>query len=200
MTNQIMKDKRRYIGREKSLERIHYWVICGCAVLGVSYYGLLEPDTIGADNRYFWYVFIFPTLAGMLILGYYRRAFLITRFVLNKGFALWSFMIVFYFIQGVIFSYLSFGQVAKISWDYLNYRTAMANPEEVIVCDVKRFWSKKRPAIEFKFDSHHEEFRVDHDYIRSYKDVDPHGYQLKIEARKGIWNYYLVTGWQLEHK
>jgi hypothetical protein len=53
-------------------------------------------------------------------------------------------MIVFYFLQGVMFSYLTFGQVARAGWDYLNYRTAMDHPVETMVCDVKRFWSKKR--------------------------------------------------------
>lgn len=135
------QQRRKHIKEEKKLEKKHYRIIVALMILDVVYYYFIQPKTIGHDIRYSIYIFWLPTLLGMLILALYRRKFLIDRFLNNKGVALWAFMFFFYLLQGLVFSYLSFGQIAKISWDFINYQTAIQNSREVLECDITRFWT-----------------------------------------------------------
>lgn len=122
--NMKFGQKRLTVTKEKMLEKVHYRVLIGLILFGVVYYLYWEPTTIEHDSRYTFYIFLLPTLLGLLTLAVYRRKFLINKLAMNKSFKLWTFMIIFYLIQGLLISYLSFGQIAKISWDILNTRTA----------------------------------------------------------------------------
>ena len=193
-------DKKSFIQTEKKLEKIHYRIIIGLAIFGSIYYYFIEPKTIGHDNRYTIFIFALPTIFGMLILGFYRRQFLINRFTINKGLILWTFMTFFYLTQGIIFSYLCFGQVAKITWDILNNETIKQNKKEVFECKITRFWLRKRPRIDFKFNDRHESIEVNYSTIKEYKNKVVDDYILKISATKGLWNYYKINEWNIEHK
>jgi hypothetical protein len=200
MKNKNFKSKKKFIQNEKNLEKKHYRIVVGLMVTSIIYYLFIEPKTIGHDDRYLIYIFLLPTIGGAILLGIYRRQFLINRFSTNKGFILWSFMIFFYLAQGILFSYLSFGQLAKISWDYCNYTVAKNNNEETLYCDIRRFWTGKRPSIDFTFNDRNERFRVEYSDIKPYKDKDYKNYKLKINATEGIWNYYTVHGWTIVQK
>jgi len=193
--------KRLTVTKEKKLEKIHYRILIGLMVFGIVYYLFLEPKTIGHDIRYTIYIFLLPTILGLLILAVYRRQFLINKFSTNKGFTLWTFMTIFYLLQGLLFSYLSFGQVAKISWDILNSQTAKQNTEEVFDCQVSRFWTGKHSNnIDFLFKDRHNKFDVQYKTIKDYLNTNPDDYYLKITARKGLWDYYLVERWDIKNK
>lgn len=192
--------KKKLVHKEKKLGKFHYRILIVLMILGVLYHYFIEPKTLGNDNRYFLYIFLLPTLGGMLTLGFYRKEFLLYRFSANKGIILWTYMTLFYLAQGFIFSYLSFGQVAKISWDYVNYQTAQNNKVESIICDVDRFCAKRTNSVEFKFIGKHESFTVSRSLMKSYEDKNPKDFQVYIKLRKGIWNYYLVESWTIYHK
>ena len=192
--------KRLTVTKEKKLEKVHYRILIGLMVFSVLYYYIIEPKTIGHDSRYTILIFALPTVIGMLILGIYRRQFLINKFTTNRGIVLWSFMTFFYFTQGVLFSYLSFGQVAKISWDYFNNKAVEQNIVEIFDCKITRFWTGKRPSIDFNFNNRHESIRVNYSTIKEYKDTNPDDYYLKITLRKGLWNYYFVENWNINNK
>ncbi len=103
--------------------------------------------------------------------------------------------------QGLLFSYLSFGQAAKISWDVLNNWTAKQNIEEVFECQVTRFWTGRRSNnIDFLFKDRHDKFNVHFETIKNYLDKNPNDYYLVIKARKGLWNYYLVESCDIKNK
>jgi hypothetical protein len=195
-----LNQKRKFLQGEKKLEKKHLRLIYIFAIITVAYYYFLEPKTIGHDTRYIIYIFLLPTIIGMIALGIYRRQFLINRFTTNKGFILWTFMIVFYLLQGFIFSYISFGQVAKISWDYFNYRATQNHEEELLTCPITQFSTVRRSRLHFKLNDLHESFRVRYSDIKEYKDKKASDYVLKITARKGIWNYYTMKGWTIEPK
>ena len=193
--------KRLTVTKEKKLEKLHYNIIIGLMIFFVTYGLFFEPNVIGHDSRYTIFVFLLPTLLGLLTLAVYRRQFLINKFSTNKGFKLWIFMIVFYLIQGILFSYLSFGQVAKISWDIMNNRTSKQNIETVFNCQVTRFWSGRRSnSIDFLFNDEHDKFDVQYKTIKNYLNTNPKDYYLRITARKGLWNYYLVENWEIKTK
>lgn len=193
--------KRLTVTKEKKLEKRHYSIIIGLMISYATYYFFFEPNLIGHDSRYTIYIFLLPTLLGLLTLAVYRRKFLIIKFSTNKGFTLRTFMTVFYLIQGLLFSYLSFGQVAKISWDILNNRTSKQNIEEVFDCKITRFWTGRRSNnIDFLFNNRHNKFDVQYKTIKDYLNTNPDDYYLKITARKGLWNYYLVEHWDIKTK
>lgn len=169
-------------------------------IFAVVYYYFMEPETIGHDPRYALFIFYIPNIAGIITLGFYRRKFLIYRFATNKGFVLWTFMVFIYIIQGILFSYLIFGQLARLSWDLINYQTAKNNPVEIVQCDVTRFWVKRNPSIDFKFNNRHESFKVQYSAIKQYQHGSPEKYRLSIEVQKGVWNYCLVNDWEVQHK
>ena len=194
------KNKKKFIQTEKKLEKLHYRIIVVLAILSVIYYSFIEPKTIGHDSRYTIFIFALPTVIGILILGIYRRQFLINRFTTNRGIVLWSFMTFFYLAQGILFSYLSFGQVAKISWDYFNNKAVEQNSVEIFDCKIARFWTGKRPSIDFKFNDRHESINVNYSTIKEYENKNEENFTLKIRATKGLWNYYKLNEWNVEQK
>lgn len=193
--------KRQYIKEEKRLDKKHYRILIGLAIFAWAYYYFFEPKTIGHDIRYNIFIFWIPTIIGTITIGIYRRQFLANKFATNKSFALRLFMIAFYLIQGFIFSYLSFGQVAKISSDIVNRQTANGNPNESLVCNVTRFWSKRKSyKIEFKFNDKYERLQVSYQTIKNYIEENPKDYAITIQAQKGLWNHYFVNDWTIQKK
>ena len=185
---------------EKMLEEKHYRIIIGLMIFGIVYYFFLKPITIGNDVRYSICIFWLPTIFGMLVLGIYRKNFLIKRFATKKIISSYIFDIFYFLLQGIIFSYLSFGQLASITWEILNYKEAKQNPQEIIECDIERFWLKKNPTIDFKLDNKFERFKVKYSEIKQYSEENPMDYKINIKVHKGIWNHYLVEDYEIEKK
>jgi len=137
-------EKRKFITSEKRLEKKHTRILIGLMIFAIGYYYFIEPKTIGHDIRYSIYIFWLPMIFGIVTLAIYRRQFLINKFSTNKGVVLWTFMIFFYLLQGFIFSYLSIGQITKISWDILNEKAIQQNQIETLRCDVTKFSKGRR--------------------------------------------------------
>jgi hypothetical protein len=198
------KAKREFFQNEKRLEKKHYRIIIGLMILSVICYGFLEPkiagQIIGYDKRYTLFILWGPVISGIIILGVYRRQFLIHKFSTNRGFVLWTFMIFFYLLEGVFVSCLSLGQVARISWVVANKMAEKKNQTELIKCEVTKFWTKRKPFIEFKFQGRYENIKVSYEAIKGYQDENPDQYSIEIETKKGVWNYYIMNSWMIKEK
>lgn len=104
-------------------------------------------------------------------------------------------------IQGFFFSFLSFGQVANISWNYYNNEITKQNPKEIINCQIIKFWkSKRRTKIFFKFNDKTEKILINRSTIREFENKNVNKYYLKIYVTKGLWNYYKVNDWDIVQK
>jgi len=169
-------------------------------IFGAGYYYLIEPQTIGHDTRYNMYIFWLPTIIGVLALAIYRRRFLTNQFSINKGAVLWTAMILLYLVEGFMVSYLSFGQVSKISWDILNERVCRENKTETFTFDVTEFNRWRSPSVNFRFNGKLERIYLPYSAIKEYKDEDPKDYELTLEVNKGIWNFYKLKSWELTRK
>lgn len=204
MRSKKYSEKRQFIRTEKRLEKKHYRILIGLAIFGAGYYYLIEPETIGHDSRYNMYIFWLPTMIGVLVLAMHRRRFLTTQFSINKGAVLWTAMILLYLAEGFMVSYLSFGQVAKISWDILNERVCRENKTETLTFDVTEFsrgsYRRGSPSINFRYNGKLERINVPYSTIKVYKNEDPKDYELMLEVNKGIWNFYKLKSWELTRK
>lgn len=110
------------------------------------------------------------------------------------------YVIAFYFLQGILFSYLSFGQIAGVIWNYINKKEAEKNPTEIVICKVTGFYTKKNPDISFTFKNQTEVFNISTEMNRKNYNRNPKDYELEITVQKGIWNYYIVKHWSLKKK
>lgn len=201
MKTKNFQAKRQYIKKEKRTEKKHYLVVIVLFIFAFIYYYYFEPKTVGYDIRYNIFIFWLPSIIGIITIGIYRRQFLINKLATNKSFIIWGFMIAFYLLQGFIFSYLSFGQVAKISWDAINHQTIRKSPNEKLVCNVTRFWSKRRSNfIEFTYNGKYERINTGYFFLKSYIQENPKDYEVIITAQKGLWNHYFVNDWMIQKK
>lgn len=185
---------------EKKLDKKHYKISIGLMICGVIFYFFIKPITIGHDIRYSIYIFWLPTIIGMFALGLYRKNFLIQRFTSKKAIGLFIIDAFYFLVHGIIFSYLSFGQLASITWELLNYIEAKQNPQEIIECEVERFWVKKNPTIDFKLDNKSERLKVKYSEIEMYSEENPTDYKIDIRVHKGIWNHYLVEDFEVKKR
>ncbi len=201
LTQMNHRQKLSTITKERKVKKKHFAIGVALLIFYVIYYALFEPKMLGHDIRFVIYIVTLPTISGILALAVYRRHFLIHNFSENKGATLWIFMIVSYLAQGILFSYLSFGQVAKISWDVLNSATAKENVKEPITCEITAFRSYKHAnQIEFVFNDKSEMLNVPYQLIKDHLGKNPNDYSIEITVQKALWNFYLVDSWSIKKK
>lgn len=200
MKQTTYRQAKKIAQTEKKLDKKHYTILIGLMIFAVVYHYFIEPKTIGHDIKYTIYIFALPTAVGMAILGIYRKQFLITQFARNKEFSVRIFTIFLYLIQGLLFSYLSFGQIAKISWDYCNSQAAKHGATTTLHCPITGFRAGKSPTIAFTLNGRPESIDVTYSTIKPYENIDINDYYIKINVSKGIWNYYVLNEWSIVHK
>jgi hypothetical protein len=192
-------EKRKLKIKEKKTERIHYSLLILALIFCVVNLAFIESKTIGGDNKFEIYIFLLPTIIGIIFFGIYRKEFLIRKYLSFKETYLKLYVIVFYLLQGILVSYLSFGQIASVIWNYINKYEADKNPTEIVICKVTGFYTKKNPKISFDFNNQTEVFNVSSEMNRENYNRNPKDFELEITIKKGIWNYYIVEHWKLKN-
>jgi hypothetical protein len=193
------REKRALINKEKKTERIHYSLLIFALIFCIVNLAFIESETIGHDERYVIYIFWLPTIIGIIFFGLYRREFLIRKYLSFKKTYDKIYVIGFYLLQGILVSYLSFGQTASVIWNYLNKKESEKNMTEIINCKVTGFYTKKNPEVSFEFKNQTEVFNVSSETNRENYNRNPKDYELEITVQKGIWNYYIVKHWKLKN-
>jgi hypothetical protein len=188
--------------KEKKADKVNYIIFLGLALSFIIYWTCFRINIIGHDYRYFIYIFLIPTVSGIIILGYIKREFLFKRLNEAKGVFQKGFLILLYLLQGFMFSYFSIGLVANIVWDYSNKKTADYYSAETIKChliDIYSGTSKMSPSISFIFMGKHEILKIDHATYRQYFKSKPENLDVQLEIRKGIWNYYIIDDFVIKN-
>lgn len=196
----MSRTKQRKLEKLKAtrIERLHYRVLIVLIIVAIIHYSFFSVTTIGGDSRYALYVFWIPTLCGILAIAFYRRKFLMHEYQEYQR-SPWSVLLfLFYFAQAFLFSYLSAGQIAQISWTIVAKQVGEESTVEIMKFPVSRFFYHRRNVdVEFEFDGHREELRARHRDLVGYERVLAKDYYIEISTRKTIWNYYLVDDWKI---
>ncbi len=99
-------------------KKLYPWAIASLILTVLQY--LFSLKLIGVGFQYRLWVTWIPLGLGLVTLAYTRRRYLLPRTADEKGlgskFMLWAFML----LQGLLFSYASFGLLARTAADLLN--------------------------------------------------------------------------------
>ncbi|MFN8887633.1 MAG: hypothetical protein ACK5WF_09250 [Cyclobacteriaceae bacterium] len=111
-------------------------------------------------------------------------------------------MILFYTAQGFLVSYVSFGLMSEIAFDFVNRAEQLKNPLETITCPVTDFHVSRRgnSKVYFTYEGITESVSVSYSQIDEYYESDPDDYVIALKVRQGIWNYYRVYDWEIQSK
>lgn len=195
-------DKQKLAKNEKKTDKRNYIILIGLVLVYVIYRSYFKLDTIGHDHRYFLIILLLPTTSGIIILGYFKREFLIDKLNESKGVFQKGFLILLFLMQGFIFSYFSFGFVADAIWNQLNKKTADMSSTEIISCELTGIYSgtsKSSPKVYFEFHGNPEHLTIDHKTYRQYFTSKLKDLEIQLIIRKGIWNFYIIDNWGIKN-
>ncbi len=120
MRKNRIQHKRKIITKEQRIEKIHYRILIVLLISWLAYHLFLRQVQVGGDYRYTLYVFLLPTVLGMVVLAIYRKKHLIQILSQSKSLLYKSLVILFYTAIGFLFSYISFGLISEIVFDSVN--------------------------------------------------------------------------------
>jgi hypothetical protein len=99
-------------------KKLYPWVIASLVLTVVQH--VFRLPLIGVDFQYTFWITWIPLCFGLVVLGYARRKYLMLRIADEKTVG-WKLVLgLFMLVQGVLFSYTSFGLVARTMADLLN--------------------------------------------------------------------------------
>jgi hypothetical protein len=203
--------KRKRVVRNKSIKtisdeksefilRIFYVILISYLVFSIFF----EPKTFGNDIRYDVFVFWIPTILGMILTSrfsfvkdFWNDLYIDTTEKIHKKILASFFILLCWFI----FSYLTFGLIASITWNSFNKIIADNNKVELYNLPIEKFSRTTGKGgsnkILFQFKNNTEEIKISFDDIKPYLDKNPNLYRLQLKIKKGIWNYYILEDWYL---
>lgn len=194
--NRIKNSKKR---KEKKLNKYFF----GILIFGIIHYLFIESKDIGSDIRYDLFVFWIPTCIGMLItirFDFLQLNWKVTFEDLKKEknifFKIFTipFLLVIHFTVAVIM----FWMPSNIVWDTCNKMEAKNNKIEVREFQIAKFQlSRSSDSVGFYYNGKWESIPVSYKAIKPYLDKNPKDYTIRLELRKGIWNYYIVDSYDI---
>ncbi|WP_120274789.1 hypothetical protein [Mangrovibacterium diazotrophicum] len=199
--NQTISKQRKPAGTSKS-EKLTISILIGLVIIWVLYRKFLEPETIGGDSRFYIFVFLIPTLLGIIILGFIRIRFLREKWNESKSLIAKIPLVLLYIVQGFLFSYLSIGLTSMGIWDYLNQRNASQSVSETVDCQIIKInsgTSRTPPNINFEFMGKEERINIDAGVYGQYFETNPNTIELQLTIKKGIWDYYIIERWKIKN-
>lgn len=199
--------KKKNLTKEKKLEALHYKIFIGFCIANVLHYMFFEPQTFGSDSRYAIYVFWVPTFLGLVITSrYYIFNEIWNDLFKIKGESYFKMFYISIFILfcNCMFAYIVFGFSANAIWNYVNKNEAKNNQLETFYLPISEFSRTTGRGganrVTFKFKGNRESIKTTYETIKPYLDKLPEDYQLILEVRKGIWNYYILEDFDLIKK
>ena len=197
--------KTAFKKRVKKRAKIEEKIFIGILILGVIYYLFFEDLSFGEDYRYTLYVFWLPTILGFFVAIKYSFvaeywSSLLEDLKKEKYFLMKIFYPLLLVVMTFMYSVIMFWMPSNIIWDGVNKMESITNKIEVYNLPVEEFRKSRKRSnykICFYFKKEWESIPVSREFIKPYLDKNPKNYRIKLEVRKGIWNYYVYEDFDI---
>lgn len=191
---------------KKKKEELEYRIFLGFVFFNIIYFLFFEKKLFGTDVKYYIFIFGIPIILGFIFsskhnifgVSWKEMFFEIKK---RNNFFIGIYNLVLFFLGNIVFSYLTFGFLANVSWNSINVYQSNKNRIEKYYLPVEGFHRKKGKGIDmifFRFKNHHESIKVKYQTMEPYLDKQSNDYKIVLEVRKGIWNHYVLENWDLE--
>jgi hypothetical protein len=193
--------------REKKREEIQYKFLIAILVIGVIHYYLFESEYIGDDNRYDLFVFWIPVVVGLFLIVKFNILSIDWNDILptirkEKNIFHKIIYLPFLFLMHFMLAVMYFWIPSNIIFDSINKIESNKNVIETYTLKVHDFQHSSGRSgsnlIRFIFKGKKERIRVSYEDIKPYLDKNPDDFQVSIEVKKGIWNYYITETWDIK--
>ena len=191
--------------RKKKKEELQYRIFLGFVFSNIVYFYFIENKLFGSDIKYYIFFFGIPVILGFVFSSVYnifgvswKEMFLEIK--KRNNFFRGMYDIFLFFLGNIVFSYITFGLLANLAWNFINIYEANKNQIETYYLPVKEFHRTKGKGsdiIYFRFKDNLESIQVDYQTINPYLDQQPKDYKIVLEVRKCIWNHYALESWDL---
>ncbi len=185
----------------KTDNKLIYWVYVGLALTVLQY--LLELQIVGLSTTYSLLIYWIPTLLGLIVLAVLRWPYLLRRMAATKG-ILWKVgLTLFFLVQGLLFSYCSFGLVARTTAELLNRAKAencFSTTERYPIAEAfnrrGRRGSRTRSYVEFEREGKREQIRTGRISELSQQRWYP-PFDIVLETKPGIMGCSIVVSYSI---
>ena len=193
--------------KQKKKDEILYKYFITAIVIFSLYHLFIESHYLGSDCKYDLYVFWIPTLLGFFIALKFNLFQIdwkccISDLKKEKNFFYKFFTIPFLILAHFVFALIMFWMPSNIIWDAINKIESNNNQIETYVLKVNEFHrsSGKGSAnrIRFVFNEKNESIKTSFKDIEPFLEKNPDNFQIIIEVKKGIWNYYILESWKIK--
>jgi hypothetical protein len=201
MPKRSLSEKRKFISKEKTLDKLHSRILIAAKLLWIIYHSFFYTHTLGTDTRYTWLIVITPLCIGLGILAVYRRNFLITKISAAKQLPEKLVLLSFYILEGLFASYFILVFSIELIWNHLNYQTAIQNITEHYTCPVTKINNSRTSIyVDFDFKERNERVYISYKTYKTLNKNTPEKYNIAIDVNKGMWNYYIVKNYTITDK
>ncbi len=192
--------KKRSAVSDAAFSNTGYTIFFCLMLFTFIYSACLEPKTLGSDIKFDIFIFWIPLLSGALFLGIYKRGFIINKLISGRDIETRIYSGTLLLVQGLAISYISFGQAALVSWNFVNSYEAEQNPKTTIKCNVVSFSKNKKSrynSIKFILNNKEESVLAGKGVVERNINKNPDDYAIEVKVQKGIWGYYILDDWEL---
>jgi hypothetical protein len=193
--------------KQKKREEFYYKYFITTLVIGVIHYYFFESHYLGSDTRYDLFVFWIPVIVGFTLIVWYNILSIDWNDILptikkEKNIFYKIIYVPFLFLMHFMLSIMIFWIPSNIIWDSINKIQSNKNDIEMYTLKVDNFHHSTGKSgsnqIRFIFNGEYESIKVSYQDIKPYLDQNPNDFQVIIEVKKGIWNYYVLQTWDIE--
>lgn len=201
------KSSKKNKTKQKKREEIQYQFLIAVIAVGFIYYFFFESEYIGGDYKYDLFVFWIPVIVGLLLIVKFNILSIDWNDILptlkeEKNIFSKIIYLPLLFLLHFFLAVMYFWIPANIIFDVFNKIESNNNIIETYTLKVDEFHHSSGRSgstlVRFTFKDKKERIKVSYKDIKPYLDKNPDDFQVKIEVKKGIWNYYILETWDIK--
>ena len=193
--------------KQKKREEFQYKYLMATIAIGVIYHFFFESYSIGSDTRYDVFVFWLPVIIGLILIVSFNVLSIDWNDILptikkerNIFYKIiyFPFLVLMHFMLSIIIFWIP----ADIIWDNFNRMESNKNQTETYITKADKFQRSTGRSgsnkIYFSFKGKSESIRTSFKDIKPFLEKNPNDYEVIVDLKKGIWNYYVLQSWDIK--